>query len=483
MSSTTEDRARAAMRAVAGTVNDAPPLRLAAAKDLAPAPDEARLGGQGSPWAGSHRHIGSGRLGLRRPGDAARPGNRGRGRHVRWSWLAPVTAAVAVAAVALALVLVRDIPNGRVAAPTPAATSAAGPTDTPKVVPRSVPEYYVAWMQAGPPYLVVGDTFTGQVIATVRAPAGVTLGAVYGAAADDRTFIVTGDRLHGPDAGTTWFLLRIAPGSSAPARLTVLPVPVRQNPAGVALSPDGSKVAVGLPGSPATLRVYSVATGALLRDWSTTAPGQLTAQKLPAGTWQFTLLVLRWSADGSQLAFAWNASAVRVLDATAPDGDLVASSRQLAAIGTTYVTQGSFTCHATQGWQPITIAKGGEAGQGIVCGASTQFGHYTICTSPTDTKCKYTQRDSIGFLRATHDAQGDSFLGLDVGSDCPSQAEPGTGAYLGWANADGSEVIGSQVCGGHSHYGIFRGSTFTPLPALPESMPAPAGVMYGTVAW
>ena len=37
----TEDRARAAMRAIAGTVNDAPPLRLAAAGTQT-SPDEAQ---------------------------------------------------------------------------------------------------------------------------------------------------------------------------------------------------------------------------------------------------------------------------------------------------------------------------------------------------------------------------------------------------------------------------------------------------------
>ena len=61
---TTEDRARAAMRAIAGTVNDAPPLRLEAARDLTPAPDGARLG-----W----RRRGA-RHGLAvRPGQAAPP--------------------------------------------------------------------------------------------------------------------------------------------------------------------------------------------------------------------------------------------------------------------------------------------------------------------------------------------------------------------------------------------------------------------------
>jgi hypothetical protein len=30
---------------------------------------------------------------------------------------------------------------------------------------------------------------------------------------------------------------------------------------------------------------------------------------------------------------------------------------------------------------------------------------------------------------------------------------------------------------------IFRGSAFTPLPALPASLPVPAGVLNGNVAW
>ncbi len=296
---TAEDRARAAMRAIADTVNDAPPLRLEAAKDVTPAPDGARLGShrRGAAWPGGAPRPG----GAARPGGPSRPGGRGGERRRRWSLLAPIAAAVTIVAVAVTLVIIRDIPNGGVAAPSPS-TTFAGPTDTPKNIPVGVPEYYVAWMQADTPYLVVGNTFTGQTIATVRAPAGVFLEAVYGTAADDRTFVVTGQRLHGADAGTVWYLLRIAPGSAAPARLTPLPIPVRQDPAGAALSPDGTELAVALPGSPAALRVYSVATGALLREWSTTASGELTAEKVPPGSRQFTAMVLRWSPDGRQLA-------------------------------------------------------------------------------------------------------------------------------------------------------------------------------------
>ena len=279
----TEDRARAAMRAIAGTVHDAPPLQLAAARDPKQAPDEVR--------AGEH---GSRRLGLRRARSGTRQATRGSGRRRRWSVLAPVAAAVTIVAVAVTLAIIRNIPNGGVAGPSSATPTAGSPAAS-GATATGVPGYYVARMQANWPYLVVGSTFTGKTIATVGAPAGVFLTAVYGAAADDRTFIVTGVR-PGAGAGTVWYLLRIAPGSNEAARLTPLPVPVRQSPAVAALSPDGTELAVALPGSPATLRVYSVATGALLRAWSTSASGELTAEKVAPGSRQFSATVLRWSA-------------------------------------------------------------------------------------------------------------------------------------------------------------------------------------------
>lgn len=477
----TEDRARAAMRAIAGTVNDAPPLRLAAVRDPKQAPDEVRAGGHGSRRLVLHRPS-LHRPSLHRPGGAPGRGSRGGGRRRRWSVLAPVAAAVTIVAVAVTLAIIRNIPNGGVAGPSPATPTAGSPAAS-GATATGVPGYYVARMQANWPYLVVGSTFTGKTIATVGAPAGVFLTAVYGAAADDRTFIVTGVR-PGAGAGTVWYLLRIAPGSNEAARLTPLPVPVRQSPAVAALSPDGTELAVALPGSPATLRVYSVATGALLRAWSTSASGELTAEKVAPGSRQFSATVLRWSADGSQLAFAWNASTIRVLDPSAPGGDLIKSSRPLSWIGIAYATLGNFTCDAAQGWAPITITKGSTAGQGIVCAGSTQSDRYTPCPSQTKSTCKYTQQTAIGFLRATHIAGGGSYMGLDTGSSsCNSRAEPVNGAYLGWSNSDGSEVLGSLVCGGHSRFGVFRGKTFTPLPALPHSLPLQAGVLDGTIAW
>lgn len=475
----TEQRARAAMRAIAGTVQGAPPLRLTSAAAPSAASDEVRLQGH-VPRPHDQR----------RPGGAARPGRRGWRRHLRWSVLAPVAAAVTIVAVAIALAAVRNAPGGATAPPPASSASPAVPTYT---TAAGVPEYYVALMRAARPYLIIGSTRTGQVRATVQAPGdNVDFTAVYGTADSDSTFIVTGALIHGPDLGTMWYLLRIAPGSPNPARLTPLGIPGGPDPAGVALSPDGTELAVARPGRPATLQVYSVATGALLRSWSTTAPGEITAEKTQPGSWQFTAMALRWSADGRQLGFAWNAAAIRVLGAGGP-GDLIGSSRLLLAIGTTYTTDATWACKARQGWAPITVARGPAAGQGVICGggahndmpqAVSGTASPTAASSAGNATCTPRNQPSIGFLESTADGQGESYLGLTTGeTECPGTAQASDGAYIGWSNADGSVLIGSLAWDGHVRFGIFRGSRFTPLPALPVSATAPAGVLAGTVAW
>jgi hypothetical protein len=460
---TTEDRARAAMQAIGNTVRDAPPLELAPG-----AADEVQLGG--------HRAR---RVSLRGPGGTAGPGRRGRDR--RWrSKLAPVAAAVAVAAVAIALVTIKDVPNGPVASPSPSTTS-VGPAGRNVSIP-GVPEYYVAWMQADTPYLVVGDTATGKQVAEVAEPRGVYLEGIYGAAADDRTFIVMGDRLRGPDEGTAvWYLLRIDPGGRTPARLTALPIPVRQNPAGIAISPDGTELAIAPAGTPATLQVYSIPTGKRVRTWSATAPGALAVESASAagGSSQFTAAgVLRWSPDGRRLAFAWNATAIRVLDAAAPDGNLITSSSLVAAIGTTVNKDSSLTCDASQGWQLIA------GGQGLIC-AGSMLAVGPQSGAATSGPCRAGDgRTLIGFLKETKDG-ADALPAnlLDFETECSSDVSYPDGAYIGWANADASVVIGSVLWGGHVRFGLFRDGRFTPLPALPVSVPVPTGVLIGTYGW
>jgi hypothetical protein len=150
-------------------------------------------------------------------------------------------------------VTIKDVPNGRVASPSPSTTS-TGPADKNVSIP-GVPEYYVAWMQASTPRLVVGDTTTGSVGAVIKVPEDVNLQGIYGAAANDRTFILVGNLVFAPGNVNFFYLLRIAPGGTS-ARLTALRTPVLDaRPAGVAISPDSSRCdAVLLPGSCRSLR-------------------------------------------------------------------------------------------------------------------------------------------------------------------------------------------------------------------------------------
>ena len=63
----------------------------------------------------------------------------------------------------------------------------------------------------------MGDTASGKQVGLIEAPHNVYLEGIYGAAADDRTFIAMGDRHAAPVTGTAvWYLLRIDPGGKTP---------------------------------------------------------------------------------------------------------------------------------------------------------------------------------------------------------------------------------------------------------------------------
>jgi hypothetical protein len=222
--SSVEDRTRAAMDAITSQVDSAPPLPL-------PPPAAAgRRWRAPSPWR-------------------------------RWGlWLTPAAAAAAVIALAISLVIVRDA--GRPAAPPPAGSMAG------------VPRYYVTIYN--PPHsegtaLLVGDTFTGAKVAVVRPPRGMRFAGIA-AAADDRTFVV--DAQPAGSESRTWYLLRIAPGTSSPAQLTKQPIPPVKGVGAIALSGSGRQLAVATQsGTGSEIRIYSVATGNLLHTWSTIYAG------------------------------------------------------------------------------------------------------------------------------------------------------------------------------------------------------------------
>ena len=222
-------------------------------------------------------------------------------RASRWlTWGVPLAAAAAVVAVALSLAAVRHDNTMPVRPACPRRGS------------QGIPRYFVAMKTAGisgSRALIVGDDQTGTVIATVPAPRGVIFGGPHFGgvtdAGDDRTFVVTAENDH----VYTFYLLRIAPGSARPYRLTRLPIaPVFDISSAPVLSPDGSKLAV----LATRLSIFSVKSGKALRTWS--------GDTLHASN-------VSWEPDGRRVVFyAWN-SGIRTLDVTTHATDILAASR------------------------------------------------------------------------------------------------------------------------------------------------------------
>jgi hypothetical protein len=387
-----EDRVRAATRARTDLVRDIRPLRLPENP-----PERARRTRFARTWGG---------------------------------WLVPLTAAVAVIVVAVVLVAVKRPPA---AGPVPASSRSAAPASSapassaPAADPEALPAYFAAIsgfaasapVGAGysgpaknppPDSVIVGDTLTGQRLATVTPPAGSTFTGVTGAA-DDRTFVLDSVQLAPllfPTEQHTWQVLTIEPGGAEVTRLTrlSLSLPGAADIIGIALSPDGTKLAVfyelprageaGFPYSgPFSLAVYSLPGGALLRSWTGTDPnhgGWAYGGEMPVGN-----SVLSWTSDGRRLAFDYRSSRapssslyLREVSLSDPGEDLFAASTVIATIGVSPTTgKGKIWCDS--------LGVTGD-GQAAVCGAEmpkdppvgatldalTQPAPWVGCAAPTD---------------------------------------------------------------------------------------------------
>jgi hypothetical protein len=302
---TVHDRLRATTEAVSGTMREVRPLTL---------PPQ-------------------------RPGRAAPPPERRR----RSGWLVPIAAAAAVIAVAATLVAVRDVHTAAPSSPAPIANSSVDASS-------AIPSYYVelgafTMGAAGHPDAIVADDRTGKAVATVKAPAGLVFDGVAGTT-DDRTFVLdavsatTVFASNTPPAGRhTWFLLRIAPGSSDPATLTRLPVTAvldSDQIDGLALAPDASTLAVlyrtdvalGSAG-PFRMQTFSLSTGRALRTWTAPANGEPSAVSTPPEDGGG----LTWTPNGKTLAFMWWGptwhSYLRTLNVARKSGSLLAASRTI----------------------------------------------------------------------------------------------------------------------------------------------------------
>jgi len=283
---------------------------------------------------------------LKRVADTVQPGQlrplqvpvRERRWHRR---LLPVAAAAAVIAVAVAAVLV--------AGPKPGPASAPGPAAVPRyyLTFTYVPDQAYHGLRLPVTEAVVRDSATGRITGTVKIvtddfPAPVTVAA----APDDRSFIIG---TYEPDPTGTqrtnyeeyrFFRLPLS-AAGRPGRLAELPaypVPMYAFVAGIALSPDGTLLAVSStyrvgpqPGPPAAaVEVINLVTGKV-RIWTAAAQHGHYYEPGPPS----------WADGDRMIAFTWQHSqsltndnmtmeGVRLLDTDAP-GDNLADSRMIVS--------------------------------------------------------------------------------------------------------------------------------------------------------
>ena len=469
-----EDLIRSTTRAIASTVREVPPLQLEAATD--------ELGSK----ARAPRYL-----------------RGGRRRHW-WSWGAPLTAAAVVVALAISLVLVKDMPNGGTV-PKNSTVSTAGPGGAPRyyVALKDVPvktKTPTAQIGSAELSVVVGDSVTGKTLATFAPPARTTFQSVT-AAADDRTFVVfavtssTGSFLPDMKEGIpvdksvatltgSWYKLRLAPGTAHPASLSRLPIrpwswpdsstyadPAPGQIIATALSQSGQEIAVAdYPDIPAAknhtpnwheVKVFSVATGRLLHDWTednatarmeTVVGG--TMATVPAGT-----PALTWIDNDRAVAFATSydtagtvLGTIRRLDVSGPaSGNLMADSTVIWS-GTVPWNQ-SKGCFQVDDWPPLISADG----KTISCltwdmPAKTP-GHVDFDTYPL-----VTDRQPTLNYRATI---------------LPENKTGGLNASVLWVSPSADTLIvtwggpGLKPATG-SHFGVISHGKFIPLPLLPN---------------
>ena len=186
-----------------------------------------------------------------------------------------VTAAALAAAVTLVVTLARPAPGPGTAASPAGLLLAAKVVTAPSAsaAAQGMPPFYVV-ADHNQPAAYVRDSAAGRLLSTVALPAGTDpkLTQVT-AAGDDRTFVLA---LFSLARGTRFYVLRIADGgrSAGLTPLAVRPLPTREAVDSVALTPDGTRLAVAIQtgGRDGKVEVITLATGAV-RTWTTSRGG------------------------------------------------------------------------------------------------------------------------------------------------------------------------------------------------------------------
>ncbi len=454
-----EEGARAAMQGVAGSIGDAPPLRLDPARLALPQSAQARKANE--------QALRSLAPTAKLPARAASSTGRMR-RHQ--AWLAPLAAAAVVVAVALSLVIVKIHPNGRVVPPTAPISVPAG----------SVPRYFAEidptgeWPTSTSGLLIV-DTYTGKTVATIPPPAGMTFQSVSGAS-DDRTFVLFVTPSTSTWSTGSWYALRIAPGTAHPATLTRLPVRRLPYVEGMAVSGSGRELAVvatgAVPTQPDVLSIYSLATGQLLRSWTTrygsrVLPYFARNSDGPVADWP----VLTWVDDDRRIAFPGDPSpspsgksftwTLRELDVTAKGSSLQADSQVVWTEQTPNSGRDKYGCDLNN---PLAISPDGRS---FVCASGTAEANGERLMKWLAYPTGVNSRGRLVYQTESDMGSGSSGYGSGMSDN----------DLVLWASQSGSTVIalwwrfvGNQP--GEVHFGVIHDGRFSALPTTLITTPA-----------
>jgi len=384
----------------------------------------------------------------------------------RWpGWLAPVAAAAAVVAVIIGSLAISGVILRR----------PVGPANSSAVFAK-VPRYFVATPDpVSPGRAVVGATATGAVLGTVAPPQPHTEFKGVAAAGDGRTFVLAAGPTNALDGGPVRFYRLILDRSGHPGRLAALPIPPEMAAiTGLALSPDGRKLAVALlPVHGRTgpkIQVFSVATGAG-REWvwpGTGWIGQIGITLIASGE-------LSWKADNRTLLFEHTTrtgpaliAQLRLLDTAAPAGSLLAASTRV----------------------PIPSAQLGPATQG------SKKVPFRIPVMPLMTG-DGTKLVALTFYQAAPPKKlGFTITEFSVRTGKPVQvlhrqraASDADSPAVQWVNTSGTAMIalrtmpGQNSYPGGSAYGVQTPTTFTPLPPSTQRVFFRHGEQYLRPVW